>query len=436
MTPGRLASVISSAERGRMEDWADTAEAMLREDPHVRSVYETFIRSIVAAELRFEPVDDSDAAQAAADFATEAWRSIRGAERTLEHLLHAEGVFAGVVEHDWQPVRTSRGTAWLSVRQFQVQPRDVQFDADWVPMVRTWESGLAESWMRVDEEPNAWMVHIPGGVGLPPQLAGVLMSCAWPWLFKKWAINFRQQSLERLASPLVIGKTNVNAEDEARDAFLAALEDLSANGAMILEEGQEVELIKAASGSEEWDSAIGHYEDEITKAILGSTLNVEVGETGGNRALGESQAETTIMPRLMAAAKRLAETVRDHWLRPTLTINARLFGGVPPLPRAVFVLEQEPEPSITQMHVDAKVITNNELRASAGLPLWDEADGGADIVQPAAAPGPAPFDRQEEVGTPADPFARRRPRPTTSQRRTSPTSSASRTRTESVPFPR
>lgn len=444
VTPARLAAVISSAERGDLEDWADTAEAMLRDDPHLRSVYETFIRSVISAELRFEPADDSPEAQRAADFCAEAWDAIRGSEVTLEHLLHAEGVWAGVVEHDWKPARTSLGTAWLSVRQFKIPVRDVKLDQDWVPMVRTWEGGL-EKWLRVDEEPNAWIAHVPGGVGLPPQLAGALMACAWSWLFKKWAVNFRQQGLERFASPIAVGKSDESASSEARAAFLSALEDLSANGAIVLEGAQELTLEGMggdSSGASQWQESIRHMEDEMTKAILGSTLNVEVGDTGGNRALGESQFSTTILPRLQAAAKRLAETLRDWWVRPTLEINARLFGGVPPLPEPVFGLEQEEAPVITQMHVDAKVVTANELRASANLEAWEGPEGQR-IVEPAAQPGGGLFSQDEgqEVGKPAAPFARipaaRRqlPLPLTSTPRTSPTSSDSQTRTSAVPFP-
>jgi phage gp29-like protein len=443
LTPGRLAGIISDAERGHLEDWADVAETMLREDPHIRSVYETYIRGVIASDLRFEPADDSELAQRAADFCADAWARVRGSERTLEHLLHGEGVFAGVVEHDWNPVRTEYGTAWLSTQQHRVQPRDVRFASDWSVEVRTWETGvgLGYEWLRTDDEPNAWMIHVPGGVGLPPQLAGVLLACAWSWLFKKWAINFRQQALERLASPIVVGSSVASAHEEARAAFLSALEDLSANGAIVLEGGQGIELLKAStSGADEWNAAIRHYEDECSKAILGSTVNVEGSSTGGNgsRAVADSQDDVTITPRLIASAKRLAETVRHQFCAPTLQINARLFGGqMPPMPEPRFVLEREPEPVITQLHVDGGVVSRNELRASAGLEPWDAEQGGAEIVVPIAKTAPG-FDRREEVAPEPAPFARA-PRPGQMQlplttRRTSPTRSDSPTRTASVPW--
>ena len=99
-------------------------------------------------------------------------------------------------------------------------------------------------------------------------------------------------------------------------------------------------------------------------------------------------------------------------------------------------------PVITQMHVDAEVITANELRASANLEAWEGPEGQR-IVKPAAEPGGGFFSQDEgqEVGKPAAPFARipaaRRqlPLPLTSTPRTSPTSSDSQTRTSAVPFP-
>ena len=440
-TPERLASVLRQAERGELEAWADTAEYMLRTDPHARSVYETYIRSLVATELVWDPADDSEGAALAASLMADAWDKVDDPERSLEHLAHGEGVFAGVVEMDWHPVRTEHGVAWLPTKHRGVAPRDVKFDADWTPLVRSWAGNRAE-WHRVDDSPASWLVHVPGGIGLPPQLAGVLMACAWSWLFKMWAGNYRQTALERFANPIALGTHPASAGDGAPEALLYELENLSAVGALVVDEGVRVELLAAArSGAEDWQGAIRHFEDEITKAILGSTLNVDVGSTGGNRALGESQANTTILPRLQASASKLGSTLRRGFAKPVLALNAQLFGGrMLPVPIPRFVLGSEEKPTITRDHIDAGVITRNELRASAGLDEIPADEGGDEWVVPVAKQAPAFERRTGEVGTTTAPFSRTLPRGSQTSlplmtRRTSPTSSVSQRQIDNVPWP-
>ena len=207
----------------------------------------------------------------------------------------------------------------------------------------------------------------------------------------------------------------------------------------MVEEGVSVELMSAAkSGSADWGAAINQFENEVTKAIVGSTLNVDVGGMG-SRALGESQATTTILPRLQAIAAKLGSTLRRDYAAPILRFNARLFGGrMLPVPVPRFVLESEEKPTITRDHIDAGVITRNELRASAGLDEISADEGGDEWVVPVAKQAPAFERRTGEVGTPDVPL-HRAPRgfqmslPMTS--RTTPTRSGSLKRIKGVPWP-
>ena len=460
ITPAQLAGIFSQLERGETEPWADTCEYMLRTDTQVRSTWNTLLQSVASAEIRWEPsVEDDELAQAGADFLNEAWDKVRSRERTIQHLLHGEGVGWSVAEHEWQRVKSSRGYAWLSLAQHVVMPRDVKFDHDWIPAVRSWVrtseprdiadhsgsiSGVAlrETWHRTDEEPARWLVHVPGAVGISPQMAGILCVVAWPWLFKRWNQTFRQQAMERFGAPTPWGTTPEGAEDPATEEFRTALEKLSAGHAIVVREGQTIELIEPSQkAGEAFDLAIQSQNEDIAKGILGSTLNTEGSSQGnGSRALGESQADTTILPRVQAMAGRLEQTLENDFARPTLGFNAKLFGGrVPPMPRCRVVLEQEAPPVVDRSLVDLGVYTANEIRRGVGLDEWTEEQGGGRIVTPVAKSAPA-FERGE-VGTSASPFGRTRERgqltlPLTSTRRkTSPTSATSATRTAAVPWP-
>lgn len=443
LTPERLASILRRAERGELEEWADVVESMLRTDAHLRSVWETLLRGVVSAELVWEPgphaPGQADAAQKAADFMQAATERVDALEDGLLHLLHGgAGMGLGVAEQVW--VRAQG--AWWVRRWVPVSPRDTDYDDDWTPRVRTYHAnafGGQRGWIRLDAEPEAWLWHVPGSPGLTPNVAGILMSVVWPWLFKKWAILFQQTGLERFADPLFIGKVQPNSEDGAREALFEALDQLSAGHIGVMEEGNELEVVQAAGTTgEPWREAIGQYNDEMTKGLLGSTLNVEVGSTGGNRALGESQAEQTILPRQRAMADSLSRALVHRWARPALGFNAHLFGGVPPMPRATFRLEQEEPPVIEELHVNSGVVRRDELRASAGL----EPEGGAwgeAFVKPLAKSRP---DRPPEVGASGDPFPEARRRRASTPRQmtlpmppaTSRTCSPSTSMVSNVPF--
>lgn len=459
ITPAQLASIFSQLERGETEPWADTCEYMLRTDTQVRSTWNTLLQSVASAEIRWEPsVEDDELAQAGADFLNEAWGKVRSRERTVQHLLHGEGVGWGVAEHEWKRAKTSRGYAWLSVAQHVVMPRDVKFDHDWVPAVRAWErtsevrditeaSGslagvaLKEHWRRTDEEPARWMIHVPGAVGISPQMAGILCVVAWPWLFKRWNQTFRQQAMERFGAPTPWATTPEGADDPATQKLQNALEKLSAGHAIVVRNGETINLLQPSQkAGEAFDLAIRAQNEEIAKGILGSTLNTEGSSQGnGSRALGESQADVTILPRQQAMAGRLEQTLENDYARPTLAFNARLFGGrVPPMPRCVVALEREEPPRIDPALVDLGVYTANEVRRGVGLDEWTAEQGGDRVITPVAKS--APGLERREVGTSDVPFGRTRERgqltlPLTSPRqRTSPTSGTSATRTAAVPW--
>jgi phage gp29-like protein len=447
ITPEQLASALDRARMGEFELLADVFEQMLTTDPHVRSVTDTALRSISGSEMRFRPADDArDAvlAQAAADFAADSFARVQRMELTISNTIMAALVGLAVAEHDWQ----RDGREVHSVAQHWVQPRDLRISDAWTPLVRTYprnEGGVQTGWewLSVEEEPARWLVHVFAQPGLTSNVAGLLWPCAWPWLWKRIAEVWGMEALERFASPLIYGRMEPNANDVARTAFFNGLQQLSADHVAVIEQDQSIEIVQPTTNPQDtYDTAIARYNAEITKAILGSTLNVEVGSTGGNRALGESQAETTILPRLRAIAASAESAIRATWLQPLIAFNAVSFGGrIPPTPHVEFVLETETPPVITQLHVDAGVVRKNELRLAAGLDPLDGPEGER-FVQPLAkvqTPSffsddrPAPRVEGGDVPLAKAPRApRRRPHQLTLP--TSPTFSRCPTQVAALPF--
>ncbi|MEM9067078.1 MAG: DUF935 family protein [Myxococcota bacterium] len=385
LKPEQLARVLRDTERGEMERFADLAEYILRTDPHVRSVSDTVIRSIVASELRITAAkvkpEYRRLAEEQAHFIRESFSLAPMLGETLAHLLHGYMLGASVAEHCWRRF----DNAWYSTSQKKVFARDIEWNEDWQVKIRTFAERKAArgKWICTADEPARWIVHQPGAIGTTPNLAGALQAVVWPWLFKRWAQIYQQTGLERFANPLLVGKAGENATDESREAFHDGLEGLLATSAAVLEQDQEVEIVQASgSPTDSWGEAIDRYNAEITKAMLGSTLNVEIGEPGGNRAAAESQASVTILPRLQSIATSLGMTVRAHWIEPALFFNAAKFGShkIPP-PEVGFILKQEEGPRVTPELIAAGVITVNEFREAQGFDPLDDAQGRR-IVRP------------------------------------------------------
>jgi phage gp29-like protein len=438
--PDAISRIVRDAEQGILEDWADLCEYMLR-DPHVRSVYETRVQSIAGAKLVVEPGRgrDPELAQRAADEFQSELESTSNLESLLTALVHAEGVGYAGAQHDW----VRRDGVWHS-EPTAIEPRDLKFDADWSMLVRTYdEKSPGGRWIKTSDQPDRFLLHVPSKLSRPT-VAGDLLAIAWFWCFKRWAVTFRQEALELFADPYRVGKTKGNASDVARQALMDAMENQSANHWLVLEEGQDWALHEATNqAGEAWTNGIKDLNDEITKALLGSTLNVDVGSTGGNRALGESQFSTTILPRLTTMAKRLCATLERSWARPWCRFNAAMFGGVtPPCPRVRLELVSDEAKPVNQAAIDVGAVTIDEVRRGEGLEDWGAEKGGDRVAR---MPQPAPQFAPAE-GAPGVPFSaaprkrRKKPEqaqlPLTTRRATSPTSSASPSRTERVPFDR
>lgn len=435
-TPEDLSSLLREVERGQLESWADLTTFMMRTDAHLRSVVDTRMLSISGARWSLEPGPGADEALAedAAEFCRLSLERVDNWRETIHQILWAYYVGYSVVEHDWQRL----GGAWHSVSPVGVPSRDIAFSPDWDIRLRSWPEGRPE-WIDVaDTNPARFMVHVPGAAHSQPHMSGCLLGVVWEWLFKRWSVVFRSEGMERFANPKVWGKLPVNADAKALDEMLAGLKALSSDHYAVFQEGASIEIDATGTtgAGDAFAKAIADYDAAISKGILGSTLNVEIGSTGGNRAAAESQSENTILPRLVADAEGVQNVIERQWLAPLLRFNAARWGRVPPTPRFSFELVQEDVetavgPLVLQTAINAGVLTKDELRQIIGREPWGPERGGEEIAVLEKAP--SPFDQPAfskdqdvedatvpEVTTPR-PFARKPtqlPLPGTARKRT------------------
>ncbi len=416
LKPTTLSGVLKDAQGGDLERWADTSSYMIRTDPHVRSVWLTRVMAVASATFEVRPGRAKPGmepiAEAAAEFCRVMLEDTEELEDRFADLLHGVAFGVAALEHDWKP----RGGMMMSTPRF-IHPRDLRYVDDWALQVRTYTTNVGE-WIDIGDHPDKFLVHAPHQIAETPTLTGELMAVAWPWLFKRWLEKYRLSGLERIANGLMYGVLPPNATATARSALQAGLEDISADGVAIFEDGVSINLLESTKNpGEAWTKAIESLNNEISKGLLGSGLNVDVGSVG-SRALGTSQFDTTILPRLVNDAKRLAGTVERDWFAPALKFNSHLFGGqVPPTPNLSFtVVQEESAEADWNLLVQAGAVTQNELRVSVGL----EPIEGGDALVTAPSPAPGPMFSDAPGGGPADtPLSRPRPTPRPTRRLTS-----------------
>lgn len=445
-SPETLSGVLTKADRGDLEDWAEFADHMLQLDPIVRSKYEERALHIVGSEIEVTPgrgrPGQEGLAEDAARFFRQELQQARDLESTLMGLLHAEGLGWAGAQHDWRRVHGE----WHSQPDV-IDARDIGFTTQHKTRIRTYKSDSALAtvgeWLEVDDlEDGRFIFHVPRKVAGRPHQAGDLRPIAWHFIFKKWAILYMQEGLEKHGNPWIAGFIPDNTPADVAASWEDGIAKFTQSQAVLfrMEDGatnlqERLQLIEPQEQSgEAWREALKWYDAQITKGLLGSELNTEVGSTGGNRALGESQFDATILPRLMAMAKRLAGTLELYWAKPLLRFNAHVFGGqVPPTPQVKFKLVADEPPEIPPEAIEAGLnVSQDEFGASFGLEPGG-VRGGA-IVRPvaksqaAATGGAAP-----DVPFPQSRKGRQLTLPLT-QTRTSATSSASTTRAGHVPF--
>jgi SPP1 gp7 family putative phage head morphogenesis protein len=388
-SPEQVRSALDSAARGDLDTWSRLVDAMLI-DYHVRSTAETLITSVAGADAEWHPGDDSDAALAARDIVAEAWHALPSDTALRADIGSAVLTGVGVVQQTWGVVMIDGRRVYVPVDYEPVALRDIRVGSSWAAEVRSYDGDWAipGGWVRTDVEPERWLVSYARFPGIRRTLAGALTACAWPWLGKLRCSVFELVGLEKFGDPVMALIGSQNGAPTSREHQTELVERLSSGESVFIEDGTSIQIIESTrqTGQAHAD-AIARRDAAISKAILGSTLNTEVGATGGNRAAAESQAETTVLPRQRALAELISDTLQSQWARAILSYTD-LAGA--PLPELHIVLEHEEPPTILPEGVAGGVYTVNEIRAASRLEPIDGAEGER-IVRPAdAAPASTP----------------------------------------------
>lgn len=398
LEPETMASILLDLERGELERPSDLFAYMLGTDPHVRSVWRTRVDGVAWAPIDVEPHpgDDpilaEDAAQVVRDWiaSTDAWHD------RFADMLWADAYGVAVLEHVWRP---TSGMVHLDLRP--TDTRDVRYRQWDRPELRAYQvddAGIVRGrsvWIDLRSQPSKWLVIEPRNAPGNPGETAEMRAIAWPWLFKRWIEKYGLEGIGRLANGLLYMRVPRNTERATRLQHREDLERLSTDGVAIFDADatipDPIKLLEMSNDpGQSTRNLIDMYNGEISKAVLGSGLNVEVGSTGGNRALGESQFATTTLPRLKASAARALTALRQQTLTHYLSLNRHLFGGRVPQPPLLTARIVSDEVTVDELALRYGRVTVDALRKSRGLPALGPEAGGDVVVEVVDAPGGAP----------------------------------------------
>lgn len=381
-----LISRIERAENGDTRDWALTTRRMLKTDDHLVSVKNTRIDAVANAPYEITPPRNVRAADV--ELAQLAARVCQGALDHMDDLAIVQRDLLDAIGMGWSAgelVWEQRGVAILPEAIVPIHPARFSFTEEI-------ELALREDLLTRTLEGER--VYTRGGtaIRLPKwkylvhqsrqnfdfaPSTGLYLTSARPWWVKQWVMKYWLSGAEVGGNPRVKGKFTKQVAKEVRERLFETLESMAADGIFVAEDGTDIEMIAglAADSAELWDKLYTRMDAAHSKAWLGSTLNVEIGDTGGARAAAESQGSLTMLPRSRQDAKAWWADVRRCVFRAICELNVgRLWSRMPPVPVGRSILDDETEDSVAQPSMGdigtvLANVTSGSLRSDAAIEM-------------------------------------------------------------------
>jgi phage gp29-like protein len=268
----------------------------LARDPHVASVISKRKRAVTAREWTVTPSSDDAQDIAAADLVTAALKRLRF-DRLTKNMLDATLKGYSAVEWIWSVIDGRElgmpGGKYLVPTKYKKRDqRRFIFDIDGNPRLITKEN-MSSGEALPDRK---FTIHSSGEPDDDsPYGLGVGQAIFWPVFFKRQNITFWLTFNDKFGSPTAKASYPKGTNDAEQTKLLQTLQAISREAGIIVPDGMVVELLEAAKSSTDSYERMCHYMDaEISKAVLGETLTTTVGNTGGNRALGDVHNEVRI----------------------------------------------------------------------------------------------------------------------------------------------
>lgn len=332
LSAATLANTLRKAERGEIEDWADLCEFMVGTDPLVQSNFVTRRDRVLQADWIVAPNKNGDRelARRAARFCRKLFDRIENQYDGLRHLMGALSPGFSFVECVWE--YDSRDDVTYVSKFIPQHGHRFRYGVQWDP--RFYDRGRKPGADGYGEhlKPYSWLVHHHFEQPGTPGVAGVMRSCALPWLFRRWASKWEMGNLEVNGRPLVYAKVPRDTPRNVRVQIQEDLERLSADHAGVMEQGVDLVVeasAQAAAGYNAYRTFADGMAKEIDRAWHGISDATEPG-THGSQSAVETRTGLAMDPRMVSDGIELGETITRQLFRAFIALNRHHFFGLEP----------------------------------------------------------------------------------------------------------
>ncbi len=150
---------------------------------------------------------------------------------------------------------------------------------------------------------------------------GCLSACYWPVLFRRNGFKFLTLFVEKYGMPHIVGKAPAGVNPERMEEVLDLLDQLAQDGATVVPDDYQIELLESKEGKGKSDSIHKVFLDimntEIALAIIGNNLTIEV--EGGSYAAANVHLE--VRADIVEGDQRIVEGVFNELIKLVHAIN-------------------------------------------------------------------------------------------------------------------
>lgn len=324
----------------------------IERDTHAFAMLQKRKKGLTARGWEVEPGGDRPIDKEAADLVEEILTALpfdRICEDMLDATLKGYAVAEVVWARDGNRIRPTR-----------IKPHDQRrfvFDQDWKPRLLTWTE-MTEGLALPERK---FIIHRFGVKGNNPYGLGLGTRLFWAVLFKREGVAFWLHFLEKFAGPTVVGKTPYGMLDDEQRKLLNILQEVRTSSAVTVPIGTDISFLEATrSGSVSYEQWLAYWDRQISICVTGETLTTQVGESGGNRALGEVHQEMLDVL-VDSDGDALADTFRDQLLQWIVDYNFP--GAAVPSARRVRPKNEKAEAETRQVKAGAAEATDKAIRA-------------------------------------------------------------------------
>lgn len=330
LTPERLASLLKEAESGDISRQMELFEEIEEKDLHITSCLNDRKDAVKNKGWKIKPVSENQFDIKVADYCNELIKGVKRWREIVYNISDAVGKGLSLQEIMWAPADILK----ISSIDY-IMPKKIAFNDNLTEIRLLTESAPV---FGIPLEPNKFVLHKSQCKSGHPSRSSILRLCSWFFLFKNFAIKDWATFAEIYGMPLRVAKYDKNSGDEEKKVLEIALRQLGVDASALIPAECDIEIKESdkRSSGDIYDRLAAFCNQEISKAIIGSTLTKEISETGGAYSASETHREVK-EEIIESDAKELNETIREDILRPAVTFQ---FGENVEIPEYETVFEK------------------------------------------------------------------------------------------------